>query len=93
MGADLTLHARRRMQGRMIPPIVVDLLHRFGSSMRCGGADRMFFDKAARRRLSSYLGGYGSLRKIENWLDVYMVLGDNGNVVTVGYRTRRFRRP
>jgi len=46
MGADLTLHARRRMHGRMIPPIVLDLLYRFGSSMRCCGADRMFFDKA-----------------------------------------------
>ena len=93
MKDDLTVHARERLQQRAIPPFIVDLLQRFGSSMRCGGAERLFFDKAARRRLKDYLGGTRGLRAIETWLGVYMVLGDNGLVVTVAHQEGRFRRP
>jgi hypothetical protein len=93
MGADLTSHARERLQQRAIPPFMIDLLHRFGSSMRCHGADRLFFDKAAIRRLKSHFGGARGLRAFEAWLSVYVVVGDNGRVVTIGHQDRRFRRP
>ena len=89
----LTRHSERRMQQRSIPPFVLDLLDRFGSSMRCGRAERLFFDKTARRRLKTHLGGARGLRALEGWLDVYAVVGDNGQVVTVAHRQDRFRRP
>ena len=93
MPTDLTEHARARLQQRGIPQIVVELLQAFGSSMRCGNAERLFFDKAARRRIAAYLGGQRGLQVIERWLEVYLVLGDNGLVVTVAHQKGRFRRP
>jgi len=46
----LTHHAAVRLQQRAIPPYVIEFLERFGTGARCGGADRLFFDKAARKR-------------------------------------------
>ncbi|MGF3027382.1 hypothetical protein ACQVP2_31810 [Methylobacterium aquaticum] len=88
----LSHHAQQRLQQRAIPPLVVEYLEQFGSSMRCGGAERLFFDKESRRRLSRHVGGARGLRTIEQWLDVYVVVGDCGRIVTVAHRDRRFRR-
>lgn len=82
-------HAATRMQQRAIPPFMIELLERFGTEERCGGADRIFFDKAARKRLERHLGGRRSIRHVEPWLDVYLVVGDNGKLVTVGHRLKR----
>ena len=88
-----TRHAEARLQQRAIPPFVVDLLECCGSTIRCGGADRLFFDKAAKKRLERHLGGARSLRVVEKWLGVYAVFSDEGNVVTVGHRSKRCSRP
>jgi hypothetical protein len=53
----------------------------------------LFFDKAAKQRLKRYFGHTSGLRSIERWLNVYAVIGDNGRLVTVARRQRRFRRP
>lgn len=92
MIADATHHARMRCQQRGVPPLVVEFLHRFGSSSRCGGAERLFFDKSAKQRLKAYLGGDRSMRCIDRWLNVYVVVGDDGYLRTVGRKTKRFRR-
>jgi len=84
----LSRHASVRLQQRAIPPYVLELLERFGSEARCGGASRLFFDKPARRRLARHMGGPRGLRHVEHWLNVYAVIGDNGQVVTVGHRYR-----
>ena len=84
--ASFTAHAARRLQQRAIPPHVVDLLELCGSIERCGQADKLFFDKAAKRRLTRHLGGKRGLKLIEPWLSVYAVIGDNGKIVTVGHR-------
>lgn len=89
--AGLTVHARRRLQQRAIPPMMLDYLDRFGTAERCGGSERIFFDKASRRRLAKHMGGDAALRSVERWLGIYAVVGDNGNIVTVGHRTRRHR--
>lgn len=88
----LTGHAADRLQNRGIPPIVIELLERFGASTRCDGAEKLYFDKQARKALRHHLGGDRSLRLIEPWLGTYLVLGDNGRVVTVGHRTKRMNR-
>ena len=88
----LTHHASVRLQQRAIPPFMVELLERFGTTMRCDGAERLFFDKAARKRLERHLGGHRSLRHVEPWLNVYVVIGDNGRLVTVGHRSKRLNR-
>jgi hypothetical protein len=89
----LTRHAEARLQQRAIPPFVLELLERCGSTTRCGGADRLFFDKAARKRLERHLGGARSLRVVEKWLNVYAVFNEHGSVVTVGHRSKRINRP
>jgi hypothetical protein len=82
-----------RLQQLAIPVRVVDLLERFGSSMHCGGgAERLFFDKAATRRLKRHLGGDQELKGVERWLNTYAVIGYGGRLVTVGHRIRRFQR-
>jgi hypothetical protein len=45
----LTHHAAVRLQQRAIPPFMIELIERFGSEIRCDGASRLFFDKAARK--------------------------------------------
>lgn len=87
----LTHHSRERLQQRAIPSFVLDLLFAFGSSMRCKGAERLFFDKPARRRLMEFFGR--NLKAIERWLGVYAVVGDNGRLVTVAHQQGRYLRP
>lgn len=88
-----TRHAEVRLQQRAIPLFMVELLERFGSEMRCGGANRLFFDRAAMKRLQRNIGDRRSLRHVERWLNVYIIIGDNGRLVTAAHRTRRFARP
>jgi len=87
-----TTHAEKRIQQRGIPPMVIDLLMQFGSASRCDGAERFMFDKLARKRLRRHLGGDRGLKVIDRWLNVYAVVGDNGQVVTAAHKHSRFRR-
>lgn len=87
-----TAHASARRQQRAIPARIVDLLEEFGSSMRSNGADRLFFDKAARRRLAHNMNGKRDLQSIERWLNVYIVVGDDGQLVTAARQTARHNR-
>jgi hypothetical protein len=71
---------------------MVDCLLRFGSTQRCGGsAERLVFDKASRRRMVRQLGR-DSVKSVERWLGTYAVVNDDGDLVTVGHRTKRFPR-
>lgn len=87
-----TSHALARLQQRAIPERIVDLLEEFGSSMRSNGADRLFFDKAARRRLARNLGSKRDLQSIERWMNVYIVVSDEGQLVTAARQTARHNR-
>lgn len=88
----LTTHARVRLQQRAVPPIVIEMLERFGTSTRCRGADRLFFDRAAKKRLCRYLGGARSMKVLEPWLDTSVVVADSGAVVTIDHRYKRIPR-
>ena len=48
----MTLHAQKRLQQRGIPHFVVDLLDAFGATERCGGAERLYFDRATGARIN-----------------------------------------
>lgn len=88
----LTKHAQTRLQQRAIPPIVVELLERFGAAVRSDGAETLFFDKSAQKELRRYLGGDRGFRLIEEWLEAYVVVSDAGPVVTAGHRVRHLQR-
>jgi hypothetical protein len=59
-----------RGEQRRLPASVVELLERFGSEMRCGAADRLFFDKAAIQRLEKHFCDRRSFRHLERWLSL-----------------------
>jgi hypothetical protein len=88
----LTHHAQCRIQQRGIPAVVIDYLSDFGSIIRCNGADRMIFDKAAQKRLRHHLGGERGLRMIEAWFGVYAIVADEGGIITVAHQKKRHLR-
>ncbi|MCB1995646.1 MAG: hypothetical protein KDG57_07160 [Rhodoferax sp.] len=87
----MTRHAEVRGRQRAIPALAIELLVRFGSEEPApGGASKVFFDKAARRRLAAFAGPLAPA--LSQHLDVYAILGENDQVVTVAHRTKRVRR-
>ncbi len=87
----LTQHANERSQQRAIPEMMIDLLLQFGSSESAGsGVNKVFFDKASRRRVNAYAGPLAKFLK--QHLDVYAVVTSDMKVVTVGHRTERITR-
>jgi hypothetical protein len=89
--ADFTAHAAQRLQQRAIPPFVVKLLEQCGSELRCIHSDKLFFDKAARKRLRKHLGGERGMRLFQRYLNIYAVIGDDGRIITVAYQSSRHR--
>jgi len=90
LDATYTLHARTRAQQRSLPPAIINWLLQFGHETRHNGADVFCFDKQSRKRLMRFLGAT-AFRRIEDLLDAYVVVSDDGQILTVGHRTRRLR--
>lgn len=84
----LTKHAQTRSQQRAVPPMVIDLLLRFGAPMRSGRADLYTLDKPSRRRMRHYLGDR-CYQLLEEQLDCWAVVGDDGSIVSVGHSGRK----
>lgn len=83
----MTDHGRIRCQQRGIPPLVLDLLLQFGCRHHDHiGAEIVYFDKKAKKRVESYVGGL--IGKLNEHMDCYAVLAD-GHVVTVGDRYKK----
>jgi len=81
-----TNHAQIRQQQRGIPAAIIDWLLEYGATEYThDGAEVLFFDKAARKRLNGYLGGGSLFSHAEEYLDTYAVIA-NGKVITVGHR-------
>lgn len=81
-------HGCRRQQKRAVSPLVIDWLVGYGRSVRRHGADVYFFDKTARRTLQSDIGAL-AYRRLVDQLNAYVVMSDEGKVITAGWRTRR----
>jgi hypothetical protein len=87
----LTRHAETRSQQRAIPRLLIDLLLQFGTSEKAGGGtSKVFFDKAARRRLHAYAGTLAGL--LDEYLDLYAVVAADNSIVTVGHWLERVKR-
>jgi hypothetical protein len=89
---NLTDHAKVRAQQRGIPPLIVDWLKRFGAASNDGhGAQVRYFDKRSRKLLEQRVGRE-VVSRLSELLDAYLVVGDDGTVVTVGHRYKRIHR-
>jgi hypothetical protein len=84
-------HAVARMQQRAMPPFAIHLLLNFATERRSHGASVYAHDKTSRRRVRDHLGGRG-VKLIEPLLDAYVVLAEDGSIITAGWRTHRLRR-
>lgn len=88
----LTNHAKIRLQQRGIPPTVVENLLDYGQCCHDHhGATIVYFDHRARNALRRRTDPTAFLR-IERYLDTYAVVAPDGDIVTVGHRTRPIRR-
>jgi|tagenome__1003787_1003787.scaffolds.fasta_scaffold15925193_2 hypothetical protein len=88
---ELTNHARIRQQQRGIPPMVIELLIKFGACEKAGdGTSKYFLDGRSSRQLQAYAGQL--FRLIEEYLNCYAVVCPEGRVVTVAHRIKRIKR-
>lgn len=82
-----TMHSEIRQQQRGIPPIIVDLLIRFGNREHdARGGEVLYFDKKSKKKVETYVGGL--FGKLNEHMDAYAVIA-SGKLVTVGSRYKR----
>ena len=86
----MTRHAATRSQQRSIPPLAIELFERYGACSRHDGADILFMNKQARKRIAKDFGGARALRFLDEILDAYAVV-ENGKVITLAHRIKRFK--
>ena len=87
----LTKHAQTRMQQRGIPKSVLDLLDVHGRHVERGKRGAIvYFDKRARERIRRNTPR-AEFARIEPKLHTYFVEGDDGSIITVGYRLKPVR--
>ena len=88
----LSHHAAARLQQRSIPPLVVDLLDLYGARQPAGrGAEMVYMDKAAQRRMRQVLGG-AAVAALQPLLSAYLIESESGQVITAGWRCTRVQR-
>ncbi|MCX9154603.1 hypothetical protein OPU71_00525 [Niveibacterium sp. 24ML] len=87
--ASMTHHAMKRMQQRGIPERVLPLLFEYGEeAYDHRGTATLYFTKRSRQRLASIVPR-DELKRLSNALNAYVVVDQDGAVVTVGHRTQR----
>ena len=88
-----TYHAECQAKQRGVPPLIQSLLNQYGDEDYDGhGGCRIFFSKRSIRQMQRDMGR-APVRKISEWLDVYLVESSHdGKIITIGHRYRRIRR-
>lgn len=82
-----TMHSEIRQQQRGVPPIIVDLLIKFGNREHdARGGEVLYFDKKSKKKVETYVGGL--FGKLNEHMDAYAVIA-SGKLITVGSRYKR----
>lgn len=87
---NMTHHAEARIQQRGIPYAAVDAILSYGRRRRHRGADVYFLDKQSRGRMAQALGSK-VYSKLERSLNSYLVVSDDGAVITAAHRLGRLK--
>lgn len=84
-------HALTRLQQRGIPPLIIQWLEAYGEEQHDHhGAIVLHFSKRSRRRLEQNVGAV-PLRRLNEWMDSYAVIGTDGALITAGTRWKRIK--
>lgn len=79
-------HATERARDRSIPDIAQWLLSEFGARRRAGrGAETYSFDKRSWKEVERLFGSW-PLKKMDQLKRTYMVVADDGTIITLAYR-------
>jgi len=89
-GISASLHAVARLQQRSIPETVVAWILDHGEARRRHGADVYALDHRGRRKLRREIGD-ALYRHLAPLLNTYVVVGDDGVLVTAAPRLRRIK--
>lgn len=88
----LSKHAEERSAERGIPPLIIDWLERFGTHEHDKrGCCVVWFDKRSRRRIERAVGRQ-VVDCLQPLLDAYAVVSSTGEIVTLGWRSKRITR-
>jgi hypothetical protein len=85
-----TSHGAARCRQRGIQQEIVDVLLDYGQQGRHQGADVIYMNKESRLRASRELGKRVFAR-IADRLDAYLVVSDDGTIITAAQRLRRLK--
>lgn len=85
-----TAHARARCQQRGVPELVIDMIVSFGAEVRSRGASKYFLDRKGRARLERVVG-HEVVRRHERKLNSYVVISDDGMLITAAPRLHRVK--
>lgn len=85
-----SIHVENRMQQRGIPTVFIDWLEQYGTIEPQNGAELIYFNHRSLKRLASYTGGISN--KIDKLKSIYLVRGNNGKIITTGYRDESIKR-
>lgn len=85
-----THHAEARMQQRGISHQAVDALMAYGEYRRHRGAEVCYLTKQSRSRMLKDMGK-PAFMKLEKALDAYVVVSDEGTIITAGHRYHRLK--
>jgi len=84
-------HCEIRCKQRGIPRLVIDWLIGYGNVARRKRADVYFLDKNSRKKLMNDVGKI-AYNRMNDLLDSYLVLSDDGTVITIGKRYKKIKR-
>ena len=88
----LSHHAQQRSQQRAIPPSVIEILLDFGMVEHSNrGLEILYFNKDGKRAAMMQMKAIG-MRNSDHYLNAYLLESSDGNIVTVGHRTKRIKR-
>lgn len=87
----ISQHARRRMQQRAIPSLMLEIVFTYGREELQDGASVVYLDRRARERAKRDIKDL--LARFDKLEDTYLVAAnDTGSIVTAGHRRHRVRR-
>ena len=86
----LSVHSQYRMSTRGIPLVFIDWLEQYGAIEPQNGAELIYFNQLSLKKLANYTGGISN--KIDKLKSIYLVRGNNGKIITTGYRDESIKR-